>query len=147
MKLYTIATSLTLASALMLLGACDEGKAKDGATAKSTAEPAAKKADEGKADDKKAAKDEGGGDLKEVCEQICDKGVECATELAKSSGAPDDVVKTAKAEAEKAIGDCKKDCGSEAAKATDEDKAQMGKVKDCLKKDCKEFTACMEKIE
>lgn len=56
-------------------------------------------------------------------------------------------MKTAKAEAEKGVADCKKECGEDTAKATDKDKVDAAKVAECVTKDCGEYIKCMDALE
>ena len=140
MRTTTLLSATVAIFALSTLGACDKGKDKEAGSSSAAASDTA-------AADKGEAKSSGGGEMVAVCEKMCTKTVECAVEVAKAAGAPEDITKTAKADAEKGLGECKTGCKEETKKVTAEEKAQLNKVEDCLKKGCAEYVKCMEAIE
>ncbi len=144
MRTTTLLSATVAIIALSTLGACDKDKA-GGSSSAAASDTAG--ADKGKGDGKGAGKGKGGGEMVAVCQKMCTKTVECALEVAKAAGVPEELTKTAKADAEKALPECKTGCKEETKKVTAEEKAQLAKVEECLKKDCSEYVKCMESIE
>ncbi len=140
MRTTTLLSATIAIIALSTLGACDKEKAGGSSSAAATDTAGA---DKGKGD----GKGKGGGEMVAVCQKMCTKTVECAVQVAKAAGVPEELTKTAKADAEKALPECKTGCNEETKKVTAEEKAQLAKVEDCLKKDCTEYVKCMESIE
>jgi hypothetical protein len=141
MRISTLFTATVAILALSTLAGCDKDKEEGDSSAKATDTAAADKGEKGEKGEK------GGGEMAAVCEKMCTKTVDCAVDVAKAAGVPEEMTKTAKADAEKGLSECTKSCSEETKKVTDKEKAELAKVKDCLKKDCGEYVKCMEAIK
>ncbi len=91
-------------------------------------------------------------DTKGTCKKMCGKMGECLPaqidELTKSLPAgSEEMAKNMKEEMEKklkeGVDECNKKC-DDPGEVKAEDKEKIGKVKECLDKDCKDFMKCME---